>query len=51
MLIYLVRDLKDFEVYGEFDNIEDAQEFIDNDQNDHNLEIEAFYDEEEEEEG
>ncbi len=46
MLIYLVRDLKDGEVYGEFDTIEEAEEFVDEDQNDHNLEIEEFDDEE-----
>ena len=49
MGIYLVRDLKDYEVYGEFDAIEEAEEFVDNDQNDHNLVIEEYNNEEEEE--
>lgn len=48
MKIYLVRGLKDGEVYGEFDTIEEAEEFVNDDQNDHNLEIEEYNDEEEE---
>ena len=32
-------DIKTNEIVGEFDNNEDAEAFIENDQNDHNLEI------------
>ena len=44
-IIFLVRDLKDGQVYGEFDTLKEAVEFIDNDQNDHNLEIVEAYNE------
>lgn len=38
--MYLVIDIKLNEVFGEFETLEEAEEFLENDCGDHNLEIE-----------
>lgn len=36
---YAVRDINDRQIYGEFDNIEDAEQFLADDMGEHNMEI------------
>ena len=39
-MMYVVRDIKFDEIVGEFQSYEEAEDFVDADQGDHNLEIE-----------
>lgn len=41
-LMYTVVDINDNQIYGEFDTLEEAENFIEEDQNDHNLTIRIY---------